>query len=162
MAPKPDPNRESIKSDRSPIVFASVTALALGASGYLAVTNDLVPFTSAHQKLVVMSIDQGRRESATVFVPLDPFMVSLPRTDPVRQLRLEAQLEIVGDSRSKIEAIMPRLEDTMTGYLQAVDLTQIDDPETLLRTRLQLLRRLQVSAGDGLILDLLITQFLIS
>jgi flagellar FliL protein len=97
-----------------------------------------------------------------VFVELDPFMVSISGSDPVRQLRLELQLEIPAGAEDAVRAVTPRLEDTMNTYLRSIDLSDIENPDTLLRMRLQLLRRLQVAAGEGRIHNLLVTQFLIS
>lgn len=147
---------------RAPLGLAAVAALALGAAGYLAVGTGLVPGLSARPVALEEVRDRSSARPGTVFVALDPFMVTIPRTDPVRQLRLEVQLEVPKADEAEIRAMFPRFEDTMNTYLRAIDLSGIEDPDNLLRMRMQLLRRLQVAAGENVISDLLVTQFLIS
>jgi len=149
-------------ASRAPLGLSAVAALALGAAGYLAVGSGLVPGLSARPVVVEEVHDRSSARHETVFVALDPFMATIPRTNPVRQLRLEVQLEVPKTAEARIRAMFPRLEDTMTTYLRAVDLSDIEDPDNLLRMRMQLLRRLQVAAGANVISDLLVTQFLIS
>lgn len=147
---------------RAPIGLASIAALALGATGYLTVGTGLLPGLPDTLSRGSPSAHPADTESDATFVALDPFMVTIPRTNPVRQLRLELQLEVPAGARAEILALSPRLEDTMNTYLRSIDLSDIEDPDTLLRMRMQLLRRLQVAAGEGRITDLLVTQFLIS
>lgn len=149
---------------RPPLLMAAVTALSLGGAGYMAVGNGLLPGLPGQPQPVgeTPAAAQTSPPDRLVFLALEPFMLSLPRTDPVRQLRLEVQVEVPQSAEKVVNAARPRLQDTMNTYLRSIDLSDIQDPDTLLRMRLQLLRRLQVAAGDGLIRDLLITQFLIS
>lgn len=147
---------------RSPVVLAAVAALSLGCASYFVVGQGLLPGLGTSSGGSVSLADGGTANSDTVFLALDPFMVTLPRTDPVRQLRLELQLELPKSAEAAVLAAIPRLQATMNTYLMAIDLSDIEDPDAMLRARLQLLRRLQVAAGEGLIDDLLVTQFLIS
>lgn len=155
----PVPTRSA---NRPPLVMATVAALSLGAAGYMAVGHGLVPGLPGAFPRDAAHPTGTSPAPTFVFMALEPFMLSLPRTDPVRQLRLELQIEVPAAAQDTIRAVTPRLQDTMTSYLRSIDLSDIEDPDTLLRMRMQLLRRLQVAAGDGLIRDLLITQFLIS
>lgn len=147
---------------RTPLVMAAVAALSLGAAGYMAVGNGLLPGLPGHSPRDAAGTVRSPPTAGFVYMALEPFMLSLPRTDPVRQLRLELQLEVPDTAQDIIRTMTPRLQDTMNTYLRSIDLSDIENPDTLLRMRMQLLRRLQVAAGDGLIRDLLITQFLIS
>jgi len=149
-------------SSRPPLVLAAIAALSLGSVGYLAVGHGLVPGLAGVATDSTTAAKKASANPATIFFALDPFMVTLPRTDPVRQLRLELQLELPKSAEAAVVAATPRLQATMNTYLMAIDLSDIEDPNALLRARMQLLRRLQVAAGEGLIHDLLITQFLIS
>jgi len=144
------------------LVLTCVASLALGAAGYMAVGTGQIPGLSGRTGAISTTAAGKNLQTTTVFLALDPFMVTIPRTDPVRQLRLELQLEIPEGAEAKVRALSPRIEDTMNTYLRSIDLSGIEDPDNLLRMRMQLLRRLQVAAGDGLINDLLVTQFLIS
>lgn len=155
-------NQPKETASRPPLLLAAVAAVSLGTAGYLAVGSGMVPGLPGSSVSVPAASDGVIARSQTVFVALEPFMVTLPRTDPVRQLRLELQLELPKSAEAAVLAATPRLHATMNTYLMAIDLSDIEDPDALLRARLQLLRRLQVAAGEGLIHDLLVTQFLIS
>lgn len=143
---------------RSSVLLAAVSALSLGAAGYIAVGTGLVPGQRAGETRAT----QQKAPARTVFLALEPFMTTLPRTEPARQLRLEVQLEVEEAAVAAVRAATPRLQDTMNRYLRSIELAGIEDPDMVLRMRLQLLRRLQVAAGEGRIRDLLITQLLIS
>lgn len=155
-------NAPRVTASRAPIVLAAVAAISLGSAGYLSVGLGMVPGLQGSPFGGLTGSNTSSPPPATVFLALDPFMVTLPRTDPVRQLRLEFQLEMPKSAEAAVLAAAPRLYATMNAYLMAIDLSDIEDPNALLRARVQLLRRLQVAAGEGLILDLLVTQFLIS
>ncbi len=73
-----------------------------------------------------------------------------------------AQLEVAPKYMAEVEAIKPRLVDVLNGYLRAVALSELEDPTALIRLRAQMLRRLQVVAGEGRITDLLIMEFVLS
>jgi flagellar FliL protein len=139
-----------------------VAALSLGCAGYLAIGHGFLPVPRGASGGSSSATDASTAAANTVFFALEPFMVTLPRTDPVRQLRLELQLELPQSGEAAVRAATPRLQATMNTYLMAIDLSDIEDPNAMLRVRMQLLRRLQVAVGEGLIQDLLITQFLIS
>jgi len=47
-------------------------------------------------------------------------------------------------------------------YLRAIDPSDLEDPTALLRLRAQLLRRLQMVAGEDLVNDFLITEFILN
>lgn len=150
------------KPSRSPVVLAMVAGLSLACAGYLAVGQGLLPGLAGVSGGSVSLESRSAANPDTMFLALEPFMVTLPRTDPVRQLRLELQLELPKSAEAAVRAATPRLQSTMNTYLMAIDLSDIEDPNAMLRARMQLLRRLQVAVGEGLIHDLLITQFLIS
>ncbi len=149
------------KPSRSPVVLAMVAGLSLACAGYLAVGQGLLSGLPGVSGGVSLE-NRSAANPDTMFLALEPFMVTLPRTDPVRQLRLELQLELPKSAEAAVRAATPRLQSTMNTYLMAIDLSDIEDPNAMLRARMQLLRRLQVAVGEGLIHDLLITQFLIS
>ncbi len=155
-------NAQKVTASRPPIMLAAVAALSLGSAGYLVVGLGMLPVLQGSPFVSQSGSGASSLAPPTVFVALDPFMLTLPRTDPVRQLRLEFQLELPKSAEAAVLAVSPRLYATMNAYLMAIDLSDIEDPDALLRARLQLLRRLQVAAGEGMIHDLLVTQFLIS
>lgn len=96
----------------------------------------------------------------TSFVPLEPITVNLGgRSDTARHLRFAAQLEVAPGSAGAVEALMPRILDVLNIYLRALDPPELEEPAALLRLRAQMLRRVQIVTGPGLVNDLLIIEF---
>lgn len=96
------------------------------------------------------------------FVPLDPLIISLSGHGSSRHLRFAAQLEVPPDYVAEVEAIKPRIVDVLNGYLRAVETADLEDPGALIRLRAQMLRRIQVVAGEGRVRDLLIMEFVLN
>jgi flagellar FliL protein len=138
-------------------------ALAMlgGGGGYLAVQSGLLgghggQEQSANQVIMTaLPLD-------VAFVALDPLIISLPATNGRDHLRFSAQLEVPHVHVAEVEAIKPRIVDVLNGYLRAVDLSELENPVALTRMRGQMLRRIQVVAGEGRISDLLIMEFVLS
>ncbi len=97
--------------------------------------------------------------STSNFVPLDPLVVNIHDPAGERFLRFVAQIEAEPGRAAEVEAIRPRFADVLNGYLRAVDVADLQDPLGLDLLRGQMLRRLQTVAGEGIIRDLLITEF---
>lgn len=93
------------------------------------------------------------------FVQLDPLVVTL---GDGRQLRFAAQLEVLPQNRAAVARLGPRIVDVMNNYLRAVDPSDLDRRDALLRLRGQLLRRLDLVVGKGRIADLLVMEFVIN
>jgi flagellar FliL protein len=89
-------------------------------------------------------------------------VIALPGRQNREHLRFTAQLEVPPDRVSEVESIRPRIVDVLNGYLRAVDLTDLEDPTALMRLRAQMLRRVQVVAGEGRVNDLLIMEFVLN
>jgi flagellar protein FliL len=96
------------------------------------------------------------------FVAIAPMIISLGPSAGGRHLRFAAQVEVVRGQTSAVQALMPRIADVLNSYLRAVDFSDLEEPAALLRLRAQMLRRLQVIAGEGRITDLLITEFVLN
>ena len=58
--------------------------------------------------------------------------------------------------------LRPRILDVLNGYLRAVEVAELEDPSALVRLRAQMLRRIQVVAGEGRVNDLLISEFVLN
>lgn len=106
--------------------------------------------------------ESGSEGSSVAFVPLDPLIVNIDSDTGRRFLRMVAQIEAAAGHRAEVEAIKPRFVDVLNGYLRAVDFSDLKDPQALDLLRGQMLRRLQTVAGDGVIRDLLIMEFIIN
>lgn len=98
----------------------------------------------------------------TVFVPLDPVVVSLGPAVAGRQLLFTAHLEVPGQHVEEVTRLIPRVLDVLNGYLRVIDVAELGEPTSLAILRAQLLRRIQVVTGDGRVNDLLVTQFVVN
>lgn len=101
----------------------------------------------------------GEAGGSTGFVPLEPITVNLGRGADTRHLRFGAQLEVVPGAAGAVQALMPRIMDVLNIYLRALDPPELEEPAALLRLRAQMLRRVQIVTGPGLVNDLLIIEF---
>lgn len=101
-------------------------------------------------------------EAAPSFVPLQPLMVTLGRGDALESLRFEGYLDVRPGTEEAVTVVMPRIMDVLNGYLRAVEIGDLADPSALMTLRAQLLRRIQIVVGDGMVNDLLISKFLLS
>lgn len=97
-----------------------------------------------------------------IFVPLEPLIVSLGPDASSRFLRISISLETNKDGQAVLEELTPRLRDVLNGYLRAVDEEDLAQPASMSRLRAQMLRRLQLAAPDGVITNVLITDFVLT
>ncbi|QIE40857.1 flagellar basal body protein FliL [Rhodobacteraceae bacterium SC52] len=159
-----DQSQDAPAASRKPLVLGVLGAAILGGAGFFLSSTGLIPNPLGGEGSDDL---EGHRpslqaSSEIAFVPIEPLMISLTRTNPIRQLRLEAELEVSSEYEKDVAAMMPKILDVMNTYLRAIDLADIENPAVLLRTRMQLLRRIQVTVGEGKVKSLLITKFLIS
>lgn len=149
------------KKSKLPLILGLVMLLAGGGGGFMAVQ---------------MGIIGGSRDAAhgeepqedpeplppIAFVPLDPLVISLSAQSRSTHLRFSAQLEVDPQYIADVEAVKPRIIDILNGYLRAVAPADLEDPTALVRLRAQMLRRVQVVAGEGRVRDLLIMEFVLN
>lgn len=161
------------KKSKLPLIAGLVLALVLGGGGFYAVYSGMIlgGGDDSHADAGGHGADDdhgapGGHAAETLadvtFVPLQPLLVGLAMSDPPRQLRLEAHLEVTPEYAGDVQKMMPRIMDVMNSYLRAVEIHDLSEPAALLRIRAQLLRRIQVVTGEGRVQDLLVTTFLIS
>jgi flagellar protein FliL len=93
------------------------------------------------------------------FVPIDRMIVSLGGPGRARHLRFAAEIEVPLAHLDEVTLLRPRIVDMLNGYLRAVDPDVIADPGALTELRAQMLRRVQVVAGEGRVNDFLIVEF---
>jgi flagellar FliL protein len=145
-------------------VIGLVLALVLGGVGFYAAYAGLLPFGSDNGESAPEdepdTDDEAMRPVA--FVAIDPIVVSLGAPGQGRHLRFRAQLEVVPGREADVAALMPRVLDVLNGYLRAVPASELEAPAALVRLRAQMLRRLQLVAGEGRIRDLLVTEFVLN
>jgi len=92
-------------------------------------------------------------------VELKEFIVSI--RDGKNILRMSLALEVPNEVRGEVNPNELRLRDAFMGYLRAVEVSELQDPDFLPQLRAQLLRRSRLVLGQDKVAGILITDFLI-
>lgn len=142
-----------------PLLIGLVLALVLGAGGFAATYLFLPGSGGGHDD---HAAEGPAAISGIAFVPVDPLIISLGPAAGNRHLRFRAQLEVAEAQAAEVTLILPRIVDVLNSYLRAVDPAGLERPEALVRVRAQLLRRVQMVAGEGRVRDLLISEFVLN
>ncbi|TQM93595.1 flagellar basal body-associated FliL family protein [Roseinatronobacter monicus] len=138
-----------------PLLLGLVGAALLGGGAFYAVYSGLV--LSPNPK--VQRAEYSPQDFD--FVPIEVITISLPPQSGARFLRFAGQIEVAETSHSDMMRMQPRFIDLINTYLHAVDIDDLRQPAALIRLRAQVLRRLQMIAGEGHIRDFLITEFIL-
>lgn len=169
------------KSSKLPLILGVVLLLAGGVGGYFAISSGMIGLGGGSEATADAhgapddagaSDSQGEaggdasHDASTVlatvaFVTLDPLVISLSEQSSARHLRFRAVLDVPPEFAAEVEAIRPRIIDVLNGYLRAVEPADLEDPTALIRLRAQMLRRVQVVAGEGRVRDLLVQEFVL-
>jgi flagellar FliL protein len=165
-------DEEPVKASKMPLIIGLVLALAGGGGGFMAVQMGLIGGGAKAASADDHGDDHGdshgddHGKAADLggigFLELDPVIISLPSGGGQRFLRFSAQLEINSTYEEEVTKIKPRVIDVLNGYLRAVETEELENPAALVRLRGQMLRRVQVVAGEDRIRDLLIMEFVIN
>ena len=143
------------KSARKWILIALPLALLLGGGGFYATWSGMV---------TVPEFDRGtssQPSAAVAYVPVRDLVVTLGARGNASQLFFSADLEVDAANERAVSALVPRFTDVLNSYLRALEPEEIEHPAALVRLRAQMLRRMQIVAGDGMIRDLLIIEFVL-
>ena len=155
------------KALKLPLMLGVVLALIGSGGGFMAVQMGLIGGSHAEDTAEAghadgTEVDVPEALPDLAFVPLDPLIISMPGQGTRVQLRFSAQLEVYPQYVEDVEALRPRITDVLNSYLRAVDMADLEDPTTLIRLRSQMLRRVQVVAGEGRVSDILIMEFVMN
>lgn len=144
-----------------PVLMGVLLALALGGGAFYAVYSGMLLAPEHDQS---GKVDEAAPATAgqAVFVPIDPIVVSLGSPGRGRHLRFRAELDVEPGAQDTIVGLMPRILDVLNGYLRAVPVEELERPAALVLLRAQMLRRVQLVVGDGLVRDLLVTEFVLN
>ncbi len=156
------PEEAPKKGSKLPLIIGLVLALLGGGGGFFAAQSGMIGGSAENAQDASADDKPEPKELNVSFVAIDPLVISLPGNGGRDHLRFSAQLEVAPDDVAAVEAIKPRIIDVLNGYLRAVELLELEDPTALVRLRGQMLRRVQVVAGEGRIKDLLIMEFVLS
>lgn len=161
MAESDDSAEETPKrASRLPLILGLVLMLALGGGGFYAVYGGLIFGPAKTHTGDAAPEVEALPEIA--FVPIEPLVISLGSQSPGRYLHFSAQIEVGKAFEPEVVLILPRIVDVLNGYLRAVEAHDLEDPTALVRLRAQMLRRVQMVAGEGRVRDLLVTGFVIN
>ncbi len=149
------------KKSKKPFFIGFVLMLLLGAGGFYAVYSGLI--LGHHDKTAASEGEEAPEALPDIaFVPLEPLVVSLGSKAGGRFLHFTGQIEVGKAAEPDVILLLPRILDVLNGYLRAVETTELEDPDALVRLRSQMLRRVQIVTGEGRVRDLLITEFIIN
>jgi flagellar protein FliL len=147
------------KKSKLPLILGLVLFLVLGGGGFYAVYSGMILGQPA-QAMPEGEQTGGLPEIA--FVPLEPVTITLGEVSANVHLRFAATLEVEKAKADDVTMLIPRILDVLNGYLRAVEVTELGDPNALVRLRSQMLRRIQIVTGEGRVRDLLVTEFVLN
>ena len=151
--PAADPKKKS----KWPIILGLFSFFTLGGGGFFAIYSGMILIPG--QMASEAALNPGLEDVA--FVPIDTLTISLGKAQEKSHLRFTSQLEVNANRAAEVAALSPRILDVMNGYLRAVDMPELTDPDALVRLRAQLRRRIQIVVGQGCVRDLLVTEFVL-
>ncbi len=144
-----------------PLLVGIVLGVLLGGGGFFAAYMGLLPLPNLEAQTSQSDSAEQMPVAAVSFVPLDPMVVSLGTPGSGRHLRFRAEVEVAPGREADVVSIMPRLIDTLNGYLRAVPIEELEAPSALVRLQAQMLRRIQLISAQGAVRDLLIMEFVL-
>jgi flagellar FliL protein len=166
MAGEEQLEEEPKKKSKLPLIVGMVLMLALGGGGFFSVYSGLLfapPHEPTEEDLAMLESSPLELLPDVAFVPIEPLIINLPGlSSGSRHLRFQAQIEVPSAHQREVESLLPRIIDVLNGYLRAVDISELESSAALIRLRAQMLRRLQIVAGEGRIKDVLIMEFVIN
>ena len=148
------------KKSRMPMLLGLVLALAGAGGGFYAAWSGMI--LSDGEKVAAKETHGSKADAEIAYVAMEPLVISLRAPSTARHLKFRAHLEVPTTAQSDVEKVLPRVIDVLNSYLRAVEPQDLEDPAALTRLRAQMLRRVQVVAGDGLVNDLLIMEFVLT
>lgn len=155
------------KSSKTPLLIGALLALLGGGGAFYLVYSGVLKIQDSGESLAAPATGEDAaipvsKMPDVVFVPVVPLVISVGEGAARMHLRFAADLEVNRAFQSDVETLMPRILDVMNTYLRALQMTDLEDRNALLRLRSQLLRRIQVVTGGGRINDLLVKEFVLN
>ena len=160
------------KSSKMPLIIGLVLAVLGGGGGFYAASSGLLPFGGAHEA----AVEGGHGAPAdghgtgapleplgnVAFLELPTLVASLGSVNDMHHLRFQANLEVDKTYLADVELLQPRILDVLNSYLRALEPRDIESPGALIKLRSQMLRRIQLVAGEGRVRDLLVAEFVLN
>lgn len=156
-----DEQEAPAKKSKLPMIIGLVLALVGGGGGFFATWSGMILSEDTANKEMDKSAPSVPSFDVA-YVEVDPLVVSLQPPATSRHLKFRAQLEVNTSAKEQVELLLPRVVDVLNSYLRALEPSDLENPAALARLRSQMLRRVQVVTGDGMINDLLIMEFVLT
>ncbi len=150
------------KKSKKGLIIGLVLAMVLGGGGFFAVYSGLVLAPATEEQVEEEAEAAVMDIPAVAYVELDPLVISLGRSGNNKHLRFRASLEVEPAYADDVTTLRPRVVDVLNSYLRAVEISELEDPSTLVSLRAQMLRRIQLVTGEGRVRDLLILEFVLN
>lgn len=144
------------KRRRFPMLAGLLGAILMGSGSFYAVFSGMI-LGPQPQSIANPAIGMN-----FAYIPLENITISLASPATARFLRFSAQVEVAAQSEAEMARLQPRFLDVVNTYLRAIDPQELSEPAALIWIRAQILRRLQIIAGNGHIRDFLITEFILN
>lgn len=136
---------------RGILLIIILTAL-LAAGGFLASYMGFFP-PERHP-----GAEATHAEPSVAFIDLPPVVTSVTGRTP-RNVMLAAKLEVPVEKQAEVEALLPRVSDAVTSFISGIDAAAFEKRGILEIIRTELNTRANYVLGDGMVNDLLITEF---
>lgn len=168
------------KGSKLPLIIGLLLALLGGGGGFYAAFSGMLPFgnppagggagegsgaEAGHGGADAEHSTgggHGATSGAAEFVELPQLVASLGPVGALHHLRFSAQLEVAAEHRAAVEQVMPRILDVLNTYLRALEPGDVEAQGALIRLRAQMLRRIQMVAGEDRVRNLLVTEFVLN
>lgn len=150
------------KKSKLPLIIGIVLALAGAGGGFFAASSGLILGEEMPEEEVVEEPILVEPLNGIAFIELDPLVININRAGRAAHLRFVAHLEVNQQAEADVTLLLPRILDVLNNYLRAVDFEELEEPGSLIRLRSQMLRRIQIVAGEERVRDLLISEFVVN
>ncbi|MEP1767140.1 MAG: flagellar basal body-associated FliL family protein [Sulfitobacter sp.] len=150
------------KKSKSPLILGLILALVGGAGGFYATSSGMIlggeEDTHASEEMEEIADPFGD----IAFVAVEPMVISVDSSSERRLLRFRAQLEVPKAYQEDVTLLLPRVVDVLNSYLNALEISDLENQSALMRLRAQMLRRVQVVTGRDRVNDFLIMEFVLT
>ena len=97
----------------------------------------------------------------SVYVPIEPLIVSLGPEAKANRLKITLVIEADPEYEKDLLALLPKFRDVLNTYLRAADARDFESPAAMARVRAHIARRLRIVAPDQSIQGVLVTDFIL-
>lgn len=148
------------KNSKKGLIIGLLGAILLGGGGFFATYFGMILGSGNDMKNQEIAHKESTKE--VMFIELDPMIISLGKFATSRHLRFRAYLEVTPNAYDEVKHLSPRIIDVLNTYLRAIAESELEDSASMNRLRAQMLRRVQIVAGEENVKDLLITEFVLN